>query len=135
MTYVRGSSVVEFKIVEVCGFVDHRGRVCGRGRGRQGAYLDEEFPMELKMKHEKFLLHCDNQSVIRLAKNIAYHSQTKHIQRRYHWLREKVEDKEFALVKIHTDNNGSDMLTKNLPMDRLIVYRQRTELADSFPHE
>ena len=65
---------MEFKIVEVCGFVDHRGRVCGRGRGRQGAYLDEEFPMELKMKHEKFLLHCDNQSVIHLAKNVAYNS-------------------------------------------------------------
>ena len=95
----------------------------------------KNFLSQVGMKQEKFLLHCDNQSVIHLAKNIAYHSQTKHIQRRYHWLREKVEDKEFALVKIHTDNNGSDMLTKNLPMDRLIVYRQRTELADSFPHE
>ena len=28
---------------------------------------------------------------------------------------------EFALVKIHIDDNGSDMLTKNLPMDRIRV--------------
>ena len=30
-----------------------------------------------------------------------------------------MEEEEFTLVKIHTDENGSDMLTKNLPMERL----------------
>ena len=74
------------------------------------------FISELGMKQREFLLHFDNQSVIHLAKNAAYHSWTKHIQRRYHWLREKVDEEEFTLVKIHTDDNGSDMLTKNLPM-------------------
>ena len=47
---------------------------------------------ELGMKQREFLLNCDNQSTIHLAKNVAYHSRTKHIQRRYHWLREKVDD-------------------------------------------
>ena len=81
----------------------------------------KNFLNELGMKQERFLLHCDNQSAIHLAKNVAYHSQTKHIQRRYHWLREKVNDGEFALVKIYTAYNGSDMLTKNPPMDRVRV--------------
>ena len=93
------------------------------------------FLSELRMKQREFLLHCDNKSAIHLAKNSAYHSQTKHIQRRYHWLREKVDDGEFTLMKSHTDDNGSDMLTKNLPIDRLRVYRQRTGLPDSFPQE
>ena len=85
------------------------------------------FLSELGMKQREFLLHCDSQSAIYLAKNVAYHSWTKqHIQRRYHWLWEKVHEGEFVLVKIHTDDNGSDMLTKNLPMDRLRVCRQRT---------
>ena len=79
------------------------------------------FLTELGMKQKEFLLHCDSQSAIHLAKNAAYHSRTKHIQRRYHWLRERVEEGEFALEKIHTDDNGSDMLTKNLPLDRLRV--------------
>ena len=95
----------------------------------------KKFLSELGMKQENFLLHCDNQSAIQLAKKAKYHSWTKHIQRRYHWLREKVDDGEFTLVKIHTDDNGSDMLTKNLPMDRLRVCRQRIGLVDSFPHE
>ena len=93
------------------------------------------FLSELRMKQREFLLHCDNQNAIHLAENIAYHSWTKHIQRRYHLLREKVNDGEFTLVKIHTDDNGSDMLTKNLPMEILKVCRQRTRLVDSFPQE
>ena len=39
----------------------------------------KNFLSELGMKQEKFLLHCDNQSVIHLTKNAAYHSRTKHI--------------------------------------------------------
>ena len=50
-------------------------------------------------------------------------------------MREKVNDTVFARVKIHTNDNGSDMLTKNLLMDRLRVCRQRTGLADFFPQE
>ena len=42
------------------------------------------FLSELGMKQREFLLHCDNQSAINLAKNVVYHSQTKLIQRRYH---------------------------------------------------
>ena len=34
----------------------------------------KNFLSELGMKQEKFLLHCDNQSVIHLAKNVAYNS-------------------------------------------------------------
>ena len=93
------------------------------------------FLSELGMKQRDFLLHCDSLSAIHLAKNVAYHSQTKHIQRRYHWLREKVEEGEFTLLKIHTDENGSNMMTKSLPMDRLRVCRQRTELTYSLALE
>ena len=43
-----------------------------------------DFLSELGMMQEKFLLCCDHQSVIHLAKIVSYHSRTKHIQRRYH---------------------------------------------------
>ena len=66
---------------------------------------------ERGMKQEKFLLHCDNKNDAHLAKNIVYHSRTKHIQRRYHYVRERVDENEFILAKIHTNDNGSNMLT------------------------
>ena len=40
----RGSSVMAVKTAEVCGLLDHRSRVYGSGRGRQGADFDEEIP-------------------------------------------------------------------------------------------
>ena len=53
------------------------------------------FLKELGMKQETFLLHCDNESAIYLAKNATHHSQTKHIHRRYHcykrrWMRKSL---------------------------------------------
>ena len=41
-----------------------------------------------------------------------YHSCSKHIEVRYHWLRLVVEHQSFELEKIHTDENPADMLTK-----------------------
>ena len=89
----KGSNVMAVKTTEVYGLVDHRIRVYGSDRGRKRTDLDEEFPQWTWTEaRQNFLLHYDNQSAIHLAKNVAYHSRTKHIQRRYHWLREKVDD-------------------------------------------
>ena len=92
-----------------------------------------DFLSELGMKQKKILLHCDNQSVIHLAKNAIYQSHTKHTQRRYLWLRERVDENEFVLAKIHTNDNGSDMLTKTLSMEKLIACQRKTGLVDSPP--
>ena len=89
----------------------------------------KEFIGELGIRQKEFQLHWDNQSAIHLAKNGAYHARTKHIQRRYHWLHERVEEKDFVVMKIHTDENGSDMLTKVLSTEKLNACRQRVELV------
>ena len=88
----------------------------------------KDFIGELGIRQEEYRLYCDSQSAIHLAKNAAYHSRTKHIQRRYHWIRERVEEREFALTKIHTTENGSDMLTKVLTPDKLQACRKQIGL-------
>ena len=88
----------------------------------------KDFIGELSIQQEEYRLYYDSQSAIHLAKNAAYHSRTKHIQRRYHWIRERVEDREFALTKIHTAENGSDMLTKVLIPDKLDACRKQIGL-------
>ena len=76
--------------------------------GKELIWMRDNFLSELGMKKEKILHHCDNRSGIHLAKNVVrYHSRTKHIQRRYHWFRERVDENEFVLAKIHTNDNGS----------------------------
>ena len=63
-------------------------------------------------------LHCDSQSAILLAKNRVFHAKTKHIEVKYHFIREMLEDKLMKLVKVHTDDNPADLLTKGLPPER-----------------
>ncbi|KAL6328283.1 hypothetical protein AAG906_034426 [Vitis piasezkii] len=56
-----------------------------------------------------------------MNKNSTYHARSKHIDVRYHWMRDALNDNLFEIEKIHTDNNGSDMLTKTLPREKLGV--------------
>ncbi|MCO5600619.1 hypothetical protein L7F22_054734 [Adiantum nelumboides] len=71
--------------------------------------------IDLGIKEETPMLHCDSQSAIQLARNPVYHSKTKHVDVNYHFIREMVEDKQVQLVKVHTTNNPTDLLTKGLP--------------------
>lgn len=75
----------------------------------------KKFMKELGHSQERYVLLCDSQSAIHLAKNSTFHSKSKHIDVRYHWIRGVLNDKLLELEKVHTDNNGADMLTKALP--------------------
>lgn len=58
------------------------------------------------------LLRCDNESAIRLAYNPLAHKGSKHIDVRYHYIREQVADKSIAVVYVDTRNQLADVLTK-----------------------
>ena len=62
-------------------------------------------------------LHCDSQSAIMLAKNPVFHAKTKHIDVKYHFIRDMLEDKLLELVKVHSDDNCADLMAKGLPPD------------------
>ena len=52
---------------------------------------------ELGIQQGKVQLYCDNQSAIYLAKNQVYHARTKHIDVRFHKIRELVSSGELLL--------------------------------------
>ena len=74
---------------------------------------------ELSKKQEMGILHNDNQSAIFLAKNSAFHSKSKHIQTKYHFVRYLIEDKLVILEKICESKNLADMLTKGVTIEKL----------------
>ncbi|KAH9764742.1 hypothetical protein KPL70_001639 [Citrus sinensis] len=67
---------------------------------------------DLGVIQENIAVFCDNQSAIFLAKNQIYHARTKHIDVKYHYVREIIESGIVLLRKIDTKDNLSDMLTK-----------------------
>lgn len=58
----------------------------------------------------------DNQSAIPLIKNQVYHERTKHIDVKLHFIRDEVPKGFVMVMKIHTDVNPADMLTKVIPI-------------------
>jgi hypothetical protein len=79
----------------------------------------QSFMEELGKKQENNRLYCDSQSAIHLAKNLAFHSNTKHIQLRYHFIQSTLEDGQLKMEKIHTSQNLADMLTKGVTREKL----------------
>ncbi|MCF8704111.1 Ty1/Copia family ribonuclease HI, partial [Corynebacterium sp. MC-02] len=61
-------------------------------------------------KNIKFF--CNSQSAICLAKNQVHHGRTKHIDVRFHFIREIIDEENILLQKIQTAENPADMLTK-----------------------
>jgi len=67
---------------------------------------------DLGIVQERVDVHCDSQSAICLAKNQVHHSHTKHIDVRFHFVREIMDEGDILLQKIGTADNPADMLTK-----------------------
>ncbi|GJS02618.1 hypothetical protein Tco_0319126 [Tanacetum coccineum] len=57
-------------------------------------------------------IHIDNERTICVVKNPVYHSRTKHIEIRHHFIRDCYEKRLIDVLKIHTDSNVADLLTK-----------------------
>jgi hypothetical protein len=77
---------------------------------------------ELGNKQEKpTVLKCDNQSAIALCKDSKYHARTKHMDIRYHFIRESVKRGKITVSYIPTDSNIADIMTKGLTRKRHAV--------------
>ncbi|GJT15344.1 putative reverse transcriptase, RNA-dependent DNA polymerase [Tanacetum coccineum] len=63
-------------------------------------------------------IYIDNESTICIVKNPVSHSKTKHIEIRYHFIRDSYEKKLIQVIKIHTDKNVADLLTKAFDVSR-----------------
>ncbi|GKB48418.1 hypothetical protein Tco_0899171, partial [Tanacetum coccineum] len=63
-------------------------------------------------------IHIDNESTISVIKNLVAHSRTKHIEIRFHFIRDCYEKRLIDVIKIHTDHNVADLLTKGFDVTR-----------------
>ncbi|GJT64228.1 retrovirus-related pol polyprotein from transposon TNT 1-94, partial [Tanacetum coccineum] len=66
----------------------------------------------------KIPLYCDNKSAIALCCNNVQHSRAKHIDVRYHFIKEQVENRIVELYFVWTEYHLADIFTKPLPRER-----------------
>ena len=70
-------------------------------------------------------LRIDNKSAIALAKNPVFHDRSKHIQIRYHYIRQCVDNGDINIQFIRTEDQLSDIMTKALGRVQFQELRRR----------
>lgn len=68
-------------------------------------------------------IYCDNSSSIKLSKNPIMHGRCKHIDVRYHFLRDLTKDGIVELVHYNSENQIADIFTKPLKMESFYKLR------------
>ena len=66
----------------------------------------------------------DNKSAIAITKNLVYHSRTKHIAIKYHFVKEAASKGEIELKYCNTKEQAADIFTKALPRQRFELLRE-----------
>ena len=79
----------------------------------------EIFP---EILHLPTTIHCDNQAAIKLITTDNYHSRTKHLNQRYHFIREVVSKEVLKLIYCPTEDMVMDALTKALPRWKVVAH-------------
>ena len=76
------------------------------------------------------VIHCDNQAALRLAKNPDDPGKNKHIDLRFHYIREQLKQGEIVLQYCPSAHNLADIFTKALPVQQFKILRERLSITD-----
>nr|GEV05261.1 ribonuclease H-like domain, reverse transcriptase, RNA-dependent DNA polymerase [Tanacetum cinerariifolium] len=79
---------------------------------------------------ERITLKVDNISAIALVRNLIFHGRSKHIDIRYHFIRECIENGHINMKHIGGELQRADILTKALPRLKFVTMRQMLEVQD-----
>jgi hypothetical protein len=74
---------------------------------------------------EATLILCDNQSYIKMTENPVSHDKSKHIEIRYHYIRDMVQRGALKLQYISIDEHVVDVLTKPLSRVKFEHFRYK----------
>ncbi|KAJ9561687.1 hypothetical protein OSB04_006847 [Centaurea solstitialis] len=66
------------------------------------------------LEYKKIPIYCDSKSAIAISANPVQHSKTKHIDIRYHFLKDNVEKENIELYFVNTEYQLADLFTKAL---------------------
>ena len=82
---------------------------------------------------EPVVIHCDNQSCIKISENPVFHDRSKHMEMKYHYVRDMVQRRAVSLRYIPTDEQTMDVLTKPLSKMKFEYFRDKLGVVENAP--
>ena len=82
-------------------------------------------------KLESTIIYCVNQSCIKLSENSVFHDSPKHIEMKYHFIRDLVQRGTLKLQYIRTYQQIADTLTKPLTTMKFVYFRDKLGMAEN----
>jgi hypothetical protein len=82
----------------------------------------------LNRDRSKVVLNIDNKSAISLCKNLVYHQRSKHLDTRYHYIRNCTEEAKIDVKYVSTKDQLADILTKALNRVKFLEMRKKIGL-------
>ena len=86
--------------------------------------------MDYGIKLDHIPIKCDNTSAINLSKNPIQHSRMKHIDIRYHFLHDHIQNGDISLEFVDINNQLADIFTKHLNKERLNFIKHYLGMID-----
>ena len=77
------------------------------------------------------ILWCDNIGATYLSANPVFHARMKHIEVDYHFVQERVSQKQLQIKFISSKDQLADIFTKHLPVPQFEACRRNLILLDS----
>jgi hypothetical protein len=97
----------------------------------QGIWLNRLLAELLGEDPGQTVMKVDNKSAINLCKNPVLHDRSKHIDTRFHFIRECVEKKQIAVEYVRTEDQLADILTKPVGRVRFLELRKKMGLEQA----
>ena len=89
-------------------------------------FLNEMFPKTINVIPGQY---TDNEAALKLTKTQTFHRRTRHIEHRFHYIRELVDRKTVQITGIPGKNNPADPLTNLLPMASIGRWKQENSIG------
>ena len=79
---------------------------------------------------EPIVIRCDNQSCVQMSVNLVHHDTMKHVEMRYHYVRDMVQRHAMELDFVPMDEQVADVLTKSLVRGKYEGFRKMLGIVD-----
>jgi hypothetical protein len=98
---------------------------------REAVWLKQLLSGLFQERLERAVIHCDNQSCLKLVENPIFHDRSKHIELKYHFIRDMVHKGDIKWQYIHTNEQIANILTKPLSFGKFVHFRDKLGVVEN----